>query len=234
MTQQTFEGTDNQTPSETQPDETGIKTNAGEGSGFNPDQWETEKQSLIKEKEDWQKKFSDSARGAQALLDEKKLLEAKLDEMSSKSLSDDEFSKHIPNWDYMTEGEKEANKRAMVLEKQLASHSTILNQLAEEKAWEADFGKTIKSNPELKDYQDEFKDYAYQNIDVKNLDILAKAFLSDKRPSEPAKPKLGLEKPSSGTKTVRENNSYSQEELTELRTKDPDRYRELIKSGKIK
>jgi hypothetical protein len=232
MTQQTPEGAGDQTPPVTPPEGTG-KTSTGEGSGLNPDQWETEKQSLLKEKEDWQKKFSDSSKGALALLDENKFLKAKLDEASSQSLPDEEFSKRVPNWEYMTDGEKEATKRAILLEKQIASQGVILNKLTEEKAWEADFSKTLKAYPSLKDMQDEFKEYAYQNTDVKNLDILAKAFLSDKQPSEPAKPRLGLEKPVSGTKPIKGSGTYTTEEKKQLRTTDPKRYRELIKEGKI-
>ena len=231
MTEQTFEGTGNQNLSETQPDETG-KNITEQDTGLILEQWKSENEKLAKEKEDWQKKFSDSARGAQELLEEKKLLQAKLDELSSKTFSDEEYSKVIPNWDYMTEGEKLANSRALKLEKQLASHNALINKIAEEKAWEADFGKTIKNNPVLKDYQDEFKEYAYRNIDVKNLDILAKAFLSDKQPSEPAKPKLGLEKPVGGTRTP-SSGKMTPDEIESLRTNDYKRYKDLLLKGKI-
>lgn len=178
---------------------------------------------------DYKKKFSDSAREVQRLLEEDKLrqekiaeLEAKLAE-TSENLADREFSQKYPEWEMMTETEKTLAKEIDSLKKESL-------KAKEEKAWQNDFQKAKSKFPKLSGREDEFKEFCYKYPKSIDAETLAKSFLFEE---ETPQPKKGLEKPTSGSK-VPPKSGYSLEDIKNLRESDFKTYIKLIRQGKIK
>ena len=101
--------------------------------------------------------------------------------------------------------------------------------------------KTVKDNPELKDYQDEFKEFCYSPKNKNaSIDILASAFLHNKAKTKPIAPREPKENftaidpasnPSGGAVRV---TPMTDQEAEVIRKTDPDRYKDLIKKGILK
>jgi hypothetical protein len=179
---------------------------------------------------DYKKKFSDSAREVQRLLEEDKLktqrltdLEAKLAK-TSENLSQIGLAKKYPEWDMLTETEK------MILEKQEQTERDLA-EMRQEKERHKNLEITKEKFPELNVLSREFETYCekYPHVDV---DTLAKSFLFEKNPPV-EKQRKGLEKPSGGAKTPVAD-GWTVEEVQRLRTTDEKKYLELVKKGKLK
>jgi len=183
---------------------------------------------------DYKKKFTDSSREVQRIQDESKQDKEKIKELEVQLVkaniapSDEELSIQYPDWNFLDEGERNRLRESESVKKRL-------RVLEEDKAWERDF-KSLKAQPEFTSLkEDEFKKFAYENPEIKNLKILAQSFLfKGKAPEEPEKPpkRPGLEKPTAGRKVPPSEMSLA--DIATLRNEDPRRYFQLIKEGKLK
>lgn len=176
-------------------------------------------------------KFTESAKEAQRLLKRNEELEEKLAKASETSL-DKELKGKNPDWEFMSDAEKENARKILKQEKDIAL-------LKEKEAWKEDFSGIVKKEEfsELKDREEEFKEFCYKYPKSMDIETLAKSFLYKKPEEEPKKPleeRKGLEAPSGGSPEIAPSSEMSLEDVERLRTTQPKKYIELIKSGRIK
>lgn len=169
------------------------------------------------------KKFTESAKEANRLLERNKELEEKLAEASESSLEKD-VSIRYPDWDLMTESEKILAKNQERIDKQLT-------ELARDKVWDKDFSQMQKKYPKLAEKENEFKDFCskYKNIDAETL---AKSFLFEETPVKEVKERKGLEKPTAGPNKT-SIPGMSLEDIKRLREEQPKLYVKLLREGRI-
>lgn len=201
-----------------------------------------------KEVVDYKKRYVDSTRGAQALLEEKKETIKALEEGKNIPVpTDDEMTVIYPDWDVMSDSEKR-----LAVKTELADRRFDLLYKASEKGksiteWHGavdkfiDNPKTLINYPELEGKQDEFKVYAtkptYKNAD---FHLIVKSFLFDNEKVKATKPKNDGAMFPKGTAgpTVKDNptNTISLQELTNIRNSNYKLYKEkltAIKKGTL-
>ncbi len=180
---------------------------------------------------DYKKKFSDSSREVQRLLSEDKLRKVRIEELEAKLAKADELSSEeklhekFPDWDMLSDSEKQLIKRQEKTEKELL-------KLKEEQAWKDDFGKAVDKFPKLSEREKEFKDFCYRFPKGIDAETLAKSFLFEEK-EEPKEPRKGLEKPTGGTKGM-PSGELSDEEVKRLRETNFEVYLKMVRNGKIK
>jgi len=184
---------------------------------------------------DYKTKFAESTREAQILAERNKQLEERLNSLTITSLpNDDELRANMPDWDEFSDEGKSILKRQYMVEKIAAEAQRIALDILENKKWGEDLVRTLTEFPDLKGREEEFKKFAYKpthkGVDLK---VLAKSFLFDIKKDTPAPPSVpGLEKGSGGPKDT--PTELTPEQISEIRTKDPKRYRQMLLDGKIK
>ena len=200
-----------------------------------PKETTPEPEKLPAQEEDYKKKFSESSSENQRvreenakLLKDKEILEAKLAVKANDTPSEDELSKRYPDWEYKEDDEKDRIREKEELGRRL-------RKVEEQVAWETDYKSTLEKHPSLVEKEKEFKEYAYDRPEIKNLDVLAKSFLFDNpvEPSEPVEPvekRKGLEKPT-GTITEGVPTEWTYEKMDALRENDYPRYEKLLAKG---
>jgi len=193
---------------------------------------------------DYKRKFSESTRENQRILDEAAELKRKNIELESKllekeqALSEKELKERYPEWEFMDEMERKKAKIEMEKEKRLKI-------LEAKEQWREDYRKLppeIKEKIEAKGGEEVFKDFACSpdNIGQKNLLNLTKQFLFEEPVAVPPakeepEEKPGLETGTGGPKTpFTPKKGYTAEEAAELRKKDPKRYNQLAAEGRLK
>lgn len=169
---------------------------------------------------DYKKKFSDSAREVQRLLEEDKLKNQRIAELEA------QVGKPTASYEddiYSDEGK-------LLLKKQQETEAK-LNRLLAEKQLEEDINHVKSKFPELTGQEKSFREYTekYPGVDAETL---AKSFLFDMDVEK--KPRKGLEKPSGGTKVPASGEGFTAEEVARIRETDEKRYLELIKKGVLK
>lgn len=189
---------------------------------------------------DYKKKFGESSREAQRLVEQDKLSKEKIKELEVELRkkerdappSDEELQKRYPDWEYLDLSKRDSIKKEIDREKRL-------RKVEEQLAWENDF-KSLLKKPEfsaLKEREDEFKGFAYDYTEIKDLTILAQSFLFEKgvKVEEPEiiPERKGLEKPTKGPIDV-PTSELTLEQIKTIRKEQPRRYIKMIQQGKIK
>ncbi len=105
---------------------------------------------------------------------------------------------------------------------------TQLHAITEDKALTDLQGKY----PALKDKTEEFNEYR-KDFPESKLDAAAKAFLAEKGLLQSVEPRKGLEKSSGGGRTA-PSQGLSADDITDLRTNNFRKYRQMVTEGKIK
>lgn len=188
--------------------------------------------------EDYKKKFSESTREAQRLLEKLKEeqrrreeLESKLAQRAGETISESVLAKKYPDWDLLDPVEKDRLIKEEEREMRLA-------RLEEEIAWQKDYMAVSRKFPQLSKVEDEFKEFVYRPENKgASLVTLAKSFLFDRKELVEPKPspqpkRKGLEKATGGTRVV--STEMSREDIERLRKTDYKRYVKLLKQGRIK
>jgi hypothetical protein len=172
------------------------------------------------------KKFTESAKEANRLLERNKELEEKLAQAGENSLEKD-LSVRYPDWDLMTESEKILAKNQERIDKQLA-------ELAEEKAWDKNFTKVRSKYSKLADKENEFKEFCNRHPKGVDTETLAKSFLfDDKTPvKEETKERKGLERPTAGPNKI-STPGMTLEDIKRLREEQPKLYAKMLKEGRL-
>ena len=207
-----------QTPEQTEkePKEKLPETPKGE----TPDKNQPSVETLMAQKEHQRKKREEAEERAQKL--EEELEKTK---KQSSTPSDEELKRKYPDWEYMEEADKTKAR-------QEETRELRLRKLEEQLAWEKDYKHTLGDFPQLIKQEEEFKKFAYENPETKDLKILAKSFLF--KPEQPEKPeeRKGLEKPTGGLREV-PTGDMSLGDITRLRETDPKAYFKAIREGRI-
>ena len=199
-----------------------IPTPEGTKGETTPKKTTTPAEELPSEVDYLKKKFSDSAREVQRILESSKLdktriaeLEVKLAEKASE-ISPEEF----PDWDLMSESEKWMAKEIL--------------RLKEKTKWEEDLQKVKAAFPKLANKEGAFKEYCYKYPKSVDIEILAKSFLFEEPAEElEPKPKKGLEKPTGGLGKV-PSAEMTVEDVKRLRETDGRTYLKMIRDGTLK
>ena len=193
---------------------------------------------LQREKEEADKKFSESSREAQILMQKNKQYEDRINSLTSHNVNDEELREAYPDWDLLNDETKRAYRDIYSTKKATAATNKLVMDMYEERKWNEDFAKTVESHPDLKGREAEFKQYAYKPTHKGvNLEVLAKSFLFDVKPPAPAKetPKgAALEPGSAGQNSTPPKQKLSAEDIAAIRTNNPSLYREMLASGKIR
>ncbi len=186
---------------------------------------------------DYKEKFSQSSREAQLLAEQNKALQETIKNLTeTKNPTDDELRQSYPGWDDLSAAEQTFMREQLSLKKENAATKGILLGFLEEQKWKDDLAGALVKYPELSGKDTEFKNFCYKpshkNIPI---DVLAKSFLYDSKPEparEPAPPGAALEPGSGGPKEAPKG-ELSLDDIEIIRTKDPKRYRQLLREGKI-
>lgn len=211
------------------------------------------KEEVVEEKEDkpvvdYKKKYVDSTRGAQALLEKDKQMNEAIDQASQlPTPTDEEMTAIYPDWDVMSDSEKRVAVKTELSERkfELLHKASVVNKSITE--WHGavdkfiENPKTMINYPELEGKQDEFKVYAtkptYKNAD---FHLIVKSFLFDNEKVKAAKPKNegGMFPKGTAGPTVKDNptNTISLQELTNIRNSNYKMYKEklaAIKKGTL-
>lgn len=196
---------------------------------------------------DYEKKFSESSAEAQRLLHENNALKQKVDNLTKvETPTETELKASYPNWDLMTDVEKQLASDNLAFKKQIANQNSLVADMLEEQGFQRELA-VITAKPEfagIKGKEAEFKTFAYQKrfwVDAGSgrkipvaLDIIASTFLQENPPavdpSPPTNPAPTLE-PGSGGAAPGQTAQMTDEEKAQLRKNDPKRYNELLKKG---
>lgn len=177
---------------------------------------------------DYREKFINSAKGAQALLDDKKQLEARIAELESNQVAGNSsgLSTHHVDTEILYPGFENLDSEA---QENLLAYTNAVTSKAEQKIlsrpsiafaektyneskWEAAFAETVSQFPELATAKGEFKSQYFNPTNVPDnisdiLTTMAKSYLFDKARDIGAKEGLDtaqrvqLEEPTGGDKT---------------------------------
>lgn len=201
-----------------------------------------------KEVVDYKKKYVDSSRGAQALLEKDKQMNDAIDKASQlPPPTDEEMTVIYPDWDVMSDSEKRVAIKTELADRkfELLHKASVANKSITE--WHGavdkfiENPKTMINYPELEGKQEEFRIYAakptYKNAD---FHLIVKSFLFDNEKVKASKPKNEGSMFPKGTAgpTVKDNptNTISLQELTNIRNSNYKLYKEklaLIKKGTL-
>ncbi len=183
-----------------------------------------------------------SAQEAQILhAKNKKMTEALEKAMSEAEPTDDEIVKEFPDWDVMSDFEKKMARESLTNKKRMSALDEIVKENKDLESWQTKVDEFItdpanlNKHPELDGKLDEFKLFATKptrrNIDFEDL---VPAFLYGMKPEPPKKGKM-FETGSGGPndKGKPKGDKINIDEARILRNTDYNKYREMLKAGKI-
>ncbi len=183
-----------------------------------------------------------SAQEAQILhAKNKKVNEALEKALATPEPEEEELVKEYPDWDVMSDFEKKMAKESLTNKKRMSALDEIVKENKDLEGWQTkvnDFvvdPKNLIDYPELEGKTDEFKLFATKPTrrGVEFEDLVA-AFLYD-RPQEPKKKGQMFEQGSGGLndKGKPKGDKITIEEARVLRGTNYEKYKELLKAGKI-
>lgn len=196
---------------------------------------------------DYRKKFSESTRRNQIVESQFRELQKVLGDITKQEVpTDDEMRVTDADWEYRSDYEKMMAKKSVVLERRQNLILASINNIATESEFARSIDEFISTKPELKNKEEAFFEFASKPANRgASPDVLLSAFLfevKDVTPEQDQSPKPKAEKrPQLARGTGRGGNespkkkegTYSDEEIKLLRTKDPKKYFDLIRKGKI-
>lgn len=201
-----------------------------------------------KNEPDYKKKFSDSTRRNQIVESQFKELQKVLGDITKQEIpTDDEMVALIPEWDMLTDREKNNERKLIVLERRQNHMLNTFSSISSESESLQKLEEFAQGEPRLAGREEEFYSFA---TDPRNKgaspEVLLNAFLFENTPAvEPTVPVVppvvetppSLERgtPSGNMPPVKTGNEpMSADELKLLRTTDPRKYNEMIRKGQIK
>ena len=193
---------------------------------------------------DYKKKFGESTRENQIVTSRLSELQKVLGDITRQEVpTEDEMKRIEPEWEYLTDREKAREMKIVVLERRQNHIIKTFSDITTDVDNVRKLGEYIESKSELKGKEDAFRAFASKDSNKGvAMETLLAAFLYEVRDDTPAPvtppaddtpPSLERSRPSGGTPPPPANRGRSDEELKELRTKDPKRYNELIRTGQI-
>lgn len=197
---------------------------------------------------DFKDKFKNSTRRNQIVEAQLKELTKVLGDITKQEVpSDEEMTATDPDWEYRSDFEKNQAIKLVVLERRQNNILNTFSNITRESESTEKIFEFIESTEQLKGKEEKFYTFA---TDPKNAgapaEVLLKAFLFEVDGSLPAPvapvvpekkekaPQLSRATPTNGQSgKPKQAGTYSDEELTQLRTKNPKKYFQLIRQGKI-
>lgn len=185
---------------------------------------------------DYEQKFKESSREAQVLLAREKETKKKLEMLTSTNApTEDELKSEFPNWEFLSDFEKESAKRTLHLQKRQNAKDLAELEREEARKWQEDFNNVLATNPKLQGLEAKFKEYAYMPTHIGvPLQTLVAAFLYNEAPAPvapPTPPRPGLEPGTSGPKNDGPAPKLTADEIAAIRRTDPKKYNEMVKKG---
>lgn len=207
---------------------------------------------------DYKEKFAHSTRENQILTGQLKELQRQLGDITKEDIpTDEEMLRMDPDWNLRSDFEKNLAIKVEAGNRMQRRIAQTVNGFVSKSEKIQSLNQLVQSDPRLHGKENEFFAFVekpkHENVP---LDILVNAFLFDAKvvaptdpetppapaepetpaptPTTPAPPTLGRSTPSGGTPPAPSNNGeMSPEQLKELRTKDPKKYNEMIRTGQI-
>lgn len=185
---------------------------------------------------DYEKKFRESSRGAQQLLDRNKALEAenqRLQELMNSQSVQNEVVQPVPQPEPQLTPSYQS-----VLDPETA---TLIQRVADREKFELEFAQATTRYPQLSGRKEEFKQFAYQedNLGVPTLQLAAEFILEKGLYSKPEENQDEMVEPAlesgvGGDRQAPPKDGYTVDEAKHLRETDPRKYNRLIREGKMK
>lgn len=196
---------------------------------------------------DYRKKFGESTRQNQILASQYAELQKVLGDITKEEVpTDDEMVALIgkEEWDYMSDREKNNERRLHVLEKREQKRTFEFNRLEAERETLNQLNTYIESEPRLKGKENEFYEFATKPSNKgASMEVLLQAFLFETTPIvtpdptpvvEETPPALERGNPSGNMPPVQTGKTEkTAEELKLLRTTDPRKYNDMVRKGQI-
>lgn len=195
-------------------------------------------------KEDWRTKFANSTRRNQIVESQFKELQKTLGDITKQEIPSDEEMKIIdPDWEYRSDFEKNLLVKQVVMDRRQNLILNSISNITKESEEVEKLGEFIDSVPELKGKESQFIEFTRKPSNKgASVEVLLSAFLysiKDELPPEDPTPKPEEIPPSleratpTGGDAPKPKTGFTDEELKNLRTKNPKKYFKLIREGKI-
>lgn len=195
---------------------------------------------------DYKKKFGESTRQNQIVVSQFKELQKVLGDITKQEIpSEDEMRKLEPDYEYLSDREKANAMKMVVLERRQNLILKTIGDISSESEIATKLDEFITGEPRLKGKEDAFIAFSTKPSNKgASMEVLLNAFLFEVKepvapvtpptPADDIPPSLERGSPSgSGAPRKTGKTEYSDEELTELRTKNPKKYHEMIRKGQI-
>lgn len=195
---------------------------------------------------DYRKKFGESTRRNQIVESQFSELQKILGDITRQEVpTDSEMEASIADWTYLSEREKNAERKLIVLERRQNHMMKTFSTIASETENVAKLEKFVEGEPRLKGKEDDFLIFVNKPANKgASMEVLLNAFLFEVKPPEatpPVTPPAGEIPPSLERGTSSGNMppvstgapKYSDEEITAMRTHDHKKYNELVRKGII-
>lgn len=161
--------------------------------------------------------------------------------------TDEELAKEYPEFDVLSDFERNQLRRSVIQDRKLNKVLVIVDGVTTEAAKVKTISDFIDTRPELAGKEQSFLEYCLKpSHRGAPAETLLNAFLFEESKTAhteeppaptpaPAQPPRGLERgtPSGDSPSSTGPRKYSDEELKDLRTRDPKKYHELIRKGQI-
>ena len=194
-------------------------------------------------------KFGESSKGVQDLLEKNRDLARENEDLKKPKFTQDELNKIIPGYDLLApEQQKAIFESWSNQQRDLESLKQSVAEISDRQIFEDGFKELTKTEEFsiLKKHRDAFKKYAYsdQYRGIDDLMIIARNYIMEKKlysqpenpegdkPKDPERP--GLDSGRSGIRPSGKSEGYTEAQLSEMRTKNPQEYNRLAAAGKLK
>lgn len=197
------------------------------------------------EEPDYRKKFGESTRRNQVVESQFSELQKILGDITKQEVpTDDEMKAQVPDWEFLSEREKNGERKLLVLERRQNLMMKTFSNISSETENLKKLESFIYNEPKLKGKEDDFIAFVEKPANKgASMEVLLNAFLFEVKPEEtptvtpPADeiaPSLERGTPSGNMPPINTGKKeYSDEELASLRKNDPKKYHELIRKGLI-
>ena len=198
---------------------------------------------------DYKKKFGDSTRQNQIVVEQFKNLQKVLGDITKQEVpSDEEMRKSDPEWEYLSDREKAMAMKMVVLERRSNLILKTVHDISFESENVSKLQGFINNEPRLKGKEEEFYAFATKNSNKgASVDVLLNAFLFELRDGTPPTKEIPVPPPAQGNPpslmrgsprggtppTETRKTQYSDEEIAIMRTSDHKGYMKLVREGKI-
>jgi len=195
---------------------------------------------------DYKLKFSESTRRNQIVESQFKELQKILGDITQQEVpTDEEMMVKFSDWEYLSDREKNAERRLAILEARENKRTLEMKRLEQERETLTKLDEYISTEPRLKGKENEFYEFATRpNNQGASVEVLLNAFLFETTPITAVEtvvppvetpPALERGNPSGDMPPeTRKDGQMSDEELTRLRTTDHKKYNDMVRRGLIK